>query len=794
VASPHQDASRLLHELQVHQVELEIQNEDLRRAQVALEEAQARHVDLYDFAPVGYLTLDAKGLVAEANQTAAGMLNVDRGSLVGKRFAPFVGGDSATWRRFLHVVARSSDSANLNMPIQREDGSVFDGHLVCQHRAEGADGGSVRVVLSDVSEQRGLEEKLGESRKAEEAMAVSEAKYRGLFDSMMDGVVVVEMAGTIVESNETFRTMLGYGADELRKLTYTQLTPEPWHAMEARIVAEQILPRGHSDVYEKEYRRKDGTVFPVELRTFLLRENGRPSAMWAIVRDLTERKRAEQSLRVQEARLDLAVRSGKTGLWDLDLVTNQAWRTPQHDRLFGYDGLQPTWGAEEALRHMVPEDQPVVRKAFDDALVTGTFHCQFRITPANHPLRWVEASGEVHRDESGAAVRMMGTVVDVTESKASEERLREALAYARSLLEASLDPLVTISPEGKVTDVNAATEAATGLPRERIVGTDFADYFTEPERARAGYRQVLVAGSIRDYPLSIRHASGRTTDVIYSASVYRDRAGRVQGVFAAARDVTEVRALQAQVALASRLAAMGTLVAGVAHEINNPLAAELADQGLAIEIAREVRGRLVAGDPLDRPSEARLLAHAVEALEDAQESGQRIARIVKNLATFGRPDVRRRRLRLSEVVASASRWLPSTVERSAEVRFEDGGAPDVVASAGQLEQVVVNLVVNGARAIPEGRRGLVLVRTGPGSQGMARLEVRDDGTGIPPSIRERIFEPFFTSRPTGPGRGMGLGLAICHSIVTAHGGTISVESEVGKGSTFRVELPAAPDA
>jgi signal transduction histidine kinase len=265
-------------------------------------------------------------------------------------------------------------------------------------------------------------------------------------------------------------------------------------------------------------------------------------------------------------------------------------------------------------------------------------------------------------------------------------------------------------------------------------------------------------------------------------------------VFAAARDVTEVRALQAQVALASRVAAMGTLVAGVAHEINNPLAAELADQGVALEIAREVRARLVGSDPVDLPSEARLLAHAVEALEEAQESGDRIARIVKGLSTFGSSSPRRSRVKLREVVAEALRWVPSALARSAVVRVEDGGAPDVIASVGQFEQVVVNLVVNGARAIPEGRRGLVVVRTGPGSQGMARLEVLDDGTGIPPAIRERIFEPFFTTRQAGEGRGMGLGLAICHSIVTAHGGTISVESEVGRGSTFRVELPAAPDA
>jgi signal transduction histidine kinase len=151
-------------------------------------------------------------------------------------------------------------------------------------------------------------------------------------------------------------------------------------------------------------------------------------------------------------------------------------------------------------------------------------------------------------------------------------------------------------------------------------------------------------------------------------------------------------------------------------------------------------------------------------------------------------------VKLSEVVAEALRWIPAPLPRAIPIRVEDGGAPEVVASAGQIEQVVVNLVTNGARAVPEGKRGLVVVRTGPGSPGMARLEVADDGTGIEPALLERIFEPFFTTSPAGPGRGMGLGLAICHSIVTSHGGTISVESEVGKGSTFRVELPAAPPA
>jgi PAS domain S-box-containing protein len=127
--------------------------------------------------------------------------------------------------------------------------------------------------------------------------------------------------------------------------------------------------------------------------------------------------------------------------------------------------------------------------------------------------------------------------------------LRAVSLYARGLLEASLDPLVTISPEGRVTDVNHATELATGLPRERLVGSNFSDYFTEPDNASAGYRQVLAQGEVRDYPLTIRHASGRTIDVLYNAVVYHDEAGRVLGVFAAARDVTEHKRVEAELAL-----------------------------------------------------------------------------------------------------------------------------------------------------------------------------------------------------------------------------------------------------
>ncbi len=150
---------------------------------------------------------------------------------------------------------------------------------------------------------------------------------------------------------------------------------------------------------------------------------------------------------------------------------------------------------------------------------------------------------------------------------------KSGMNYARNLIEASLDPLVTISPEGKVTDVNKATEQVTGLTRDKLIGTDFSSYFTEPDKADAGYKKVLSQGSVKDYPLTLRHVSGRTIDVLYNAAVYLNEAGEVQGVFAAARDITERNTLAAQlqqhrVNLEATVAQRTEALTGLLKEVN----------------------------------------------------------------------------------------------------------------------------------------------------------------------------------------------------------------------------------
>jgi PAS domain S-box-containing protein len=153
-------------------------------------------------------------------------------------------------------------------------------------------------------------------------------------------------------------------------------------------------------------------------------------------------------------------------------------------------------------------------------------------------LRWVQTDKVPVINTNGEAVALVGFAVDITERQQAEEALQESEKKYRTLIEASLDPLVTINRDGKVTDVNKATEQATGAPRERLIGSDFSDYFTEPEKAGEGYNRVFAEGTVRDYALTLKHSSGSTMDVLYNATVYRDEAGEVQGVFAAARDIT----------------------------------------------------------------------------------------------------------------------------------------------------------------------------------------------------------------------------------------------------------------
>jgi PAS domain S-box-containing protein len=395
-------------------------------------------------------------------------------------------------------------------------------------------------------------------------------------------------------------------------------------------------------------------------------------------------------------------------------------------------------------------------------------------------------------DEAGALTSALSLVLDVTDREeavaalagAQESLRRSELLYRTIAHQFPRGVVGLFGPDLRLV-LHDGTRSVFAEDPARLVGLRPAE-FAPPElaeRIEGAFREALDGRSAH----VDLHVNGRIVDV--STFPVRDAAGAVTMGMVMTEDTTESRTLQARAQVASRLAALGTLVAGVAHEVNNPLGAALAAQGFAGDEVDRIRGQIRAGEPLDREELGRRLDGIAEALADARMGSERVSRVVRDFTSFGKADPKRSVVRLPAVVEASMRWLPAAVAGSAAIHLDMQQAPAVRASPGQLQQVVVNLVTNAAKSIPFGRAGAIAVRVGSVGPATACIEVSDNGVGMSDEVMARIFDPFFTTRPVG--EGMGLGLAIAHAIVTAHGGTLTVRSTPGLGSTFRVELPAA---
>ena len=385
-----------------------------------------------------------------------------------------------------------------------------------------------------------------------------------------------------------------------------------------------------------------------------------------------------------------------------------------------------------------------------------------------------------------------------------DRRLADRERWFSTTLRAIGDAVIATDTAGKVTFMNLAAQLLTGRREDHAVGRSLAEIFRvvdDPTREPLGDPIELALAGGKAVPLPggaalATVAGDRPIDGLASPIV--DDQGRRLGVVLVFRDVGEQRRLHQQIAMTDRLSSLGTLASGIAHEINNPLTAVIGNASyLADVIARVSRDLKTFGA---RPEE--IIASVVDHVEEMpeiltgiQDGADRVRRIVADLQAFSRPqeDVRGR-IDLRRVLEWATRMTAAQLRPRARLTMDLGEYPAVEASEVRLGQVFVNLLVNAAQAIGEGHpeRNEVHVSTSTDGDGRAVVSIRDTGSGMAPEVIKRVFEPFFTTKSVG--QGSGLGLSICHGIVTAFGGEITVESKVGAGSTFRVVLPAARTA
>lgn len=378
-------------------------------------------------------------------------------------------------------------------------------------------------------------------------------------------------------------------------------------------------------------------------------------------------------------------------------------------------------------------------------------------------------------------------LTEINKRKMAEAEWQSSAQYNRSLIEASLDPLVMISAHGKITDANAATEQVTGMDRTRLVGSNFAEYFTDPEKAGSVQQLVFREGFVTDYPLAIRHVSGNITDVLYNASLYRDANGSVLGVFAAARDITERKRLEqvlqennADLQHAMSVAekanlAKSNFLSSMSHELRTPLNAILGFAQL-----------LEAGTPPPTDTQDKRLKQIIKAGWYLLELINEILDL--SMIESGRLLLSREPVLLAEVMQEC-RGMTESQAQTAGIRMNFSPFDEnwlVSADRTRLKQVIVNLLSN---AIKYNRaQGTVEVSCTCTTERLC-ICIKDSGAGISPELLKQLFQPFNRlGKEDSVIEGTGIGLVVSKRLVELMGGRIGVKSTVGLGSEFSVEL------
>lgn len=630
-----------------------------------------------------------------------------------------------------------------------------------------------------------------------------EARYRDLIEHSPEMIYQLNKAGRFVHVNQTGLDKLGYTLEEMLQMRLWDLVPK---GRETEVLAylERLVSQGRSTI-ETVFVAADGRPIDVEIHATALFESGGGLVhSRAFVRDVTERRLLEEQVHRYTTRLEQAVNERTQQLVAsqerykalFDLVADSVF-------MVGEDGIIVAVNKREEQALGYSEQQVVGRSILDVVLPVHHDDMRALLAKIHAGERQVPTQEVTVRDAAGKDTpvemdlilvrgsdhtRVMVQLRDITDRKRLErqmhtyqqeleakvsERTREieeTKQYLENLLENANDVIYTLDSEQCFTYVNSKI-LSWGYAKEDLLGRPYLALLSKRHRGRR-LKSTLDIGVKQVYEVEVLTKSGEPRSVMVSVSPLHGVDGEILGVLGIARDMTETKKLEQQIRNSEKLASVGKLAAGVAHEINNPLG------GILNCLYNMRKGTLSP-------------ARHEEYLASMEDGLRRVQRIVRQLLDFSQQH--NPELALADINQVVNRvllltdhlFVPHRVQLETELAPD---LPEIMIDRHMMEQVLMNLVLNAIQAM---RSGGVLTISTVVEAAHCLVRVRDSGCGISSSVLPRIFDPFFTTK--NEGEGTGLGLSVSLGIVERHGGRIMVESEVGKGTTFTVSIPLSTE-
>jgi PAS domain S-box-containing protein len=475
---------RSLHELRVHQIELEMQNEELRRAQSELDAARARYFDLYDLAPVGYFTLSKKGLILEANLTAATLLGAARGALVKQPISRFIlKEDQEVFGRFRKRIFETGESQACELRMSKPDGASFWAHMEAAAAQDEEGASLLRITISDNPERK----------RAEEARRESEENFRNMAEQLVDVLFATDNSGFITFVSPSAMQMFGWKPEEMAGRSFVELLQESDIPGAVAQFKEALASGRRMQNLSFIMKRRDQSAFPGELSSSVLRKDGRAAGMVGMVRDITERKRAVEALKESEERYRNQVEAINDVAYAINSSGEFTYISPVVKNVLGYEPDEIT--GMHFLKLVHQEDHNLLTRKFSELREGVVSQDEYRVIGKSGNVKWVRSQTSPILDIGGFAGGR-GILVDITEHKRAEEALHRVKEnFRRSLVESPLGVRIVTS-EGETIYANPAIldiygydsieELNTTPIRNRYTRESYDEFRIRREKRRQG--------------------------------------------------------------------------------------------------------------------------------------------------------------------------------------------------------------------------------------------------------------------------------------------------------------------